>query len=193
MFAKKSKLPWIIAAGTLLAGGAVALVLLKSKGPAKPDGYQAKFALEGVTIVAGEPYGKRLVETDGSVTAKELEAAYDTALSELRAYHPGSAAALELPELVFDEIVALPRSAFCDPKLYEAYPSNKPADCQTARGASVLGTDGRRLMAIVGDRQKLAASMRDALVQVVCRFQSDDATAAEMCTRAEEWAKSEQK
>ncbi len=189
LFPRRSKLPWIIVIAMLLAGGATAAVLLRSKDEARPD-YQAKFVLEGVTIVAGEPFGKRLVETDGSVTPKEIETAFDAALAELREYHPGSAAPVEIPELVFDEIVALPRSAFCNAKLYEAYPNYKPANCQVLGGSIVLGTDGRRLMAVVGDRPKLAASMRDALVQVVCRFQSDDAFSTSVCTRAEEWAKS---
>jgi hypothetical protein len=193
MFARRSKLPWLIAVGVLLAGGAAAAVLLTSKGKAKPDGYQPRFALEGVTIVAGELFGKRLVETDGSVTPKEIEQAFDAALAELRGFHPGSAAPLEIPELVFDEIVALPRAAFCNAKLYEAYPSYKPADCQNTGGSIVLGTDGRRLMAVVGDRPKLAASIRDGLVQVVCRFQSDDAFSTAVCTRAEDWAKAAQK
>jgi hypothetical protein len=192
MFAKRSKLPWLIAGAMVLGGGAAAAVLLAGKSKAKPAGYQPKFALEGVTIVAGEPFGKRLVETDGSVTPAEIEHAFDAALAELRDFHPGSAAALEIPELVFDEIVAIPRAAFCNAKLYEAYPSYKPADCQSTGGAIVLGTDGRRLMVVVGDRQKLAASIRDGLVQVVCRFQSDDAFSTAVCTRAEDWAKAAQ-
>ena len=148
--------------------------------------------LEGTTIVAGERVGKRLVETDGSVTAKELAKAFDDALAELRAYAPDTSsgsAPVEIPELVFDEIVAVSRATFCSPKLYEAYPNGKPADCKTAGGSIALGAGGSRLMVIVGDRARLAASMRDGLVQVVCRFQSDDAFSTAACTRAEEWAK----
>ena len=188
----RSKLPWLLLGGLVLAAGAVTgYMLLKAKGKPEAPAYQPHFALEGVAIVAGETFGKRLVETDGSVTPKELEQAFDAALAELRAYQPAGGSALEIPALVFDEIVAVPRSAFCNPKLYEAYPKNKPADCKTSGGSITLDTNGSRLMVIVGERPRLAASMRDALVQVVCRFQSDDAFSTAVCTRAEEWAKAQ--
>ena len=191
-YKRKSKLPWLVLAGVVLAGGGAAAFLLKGKSKPKTETYQPHVVLDGTTIVAGERIGKRLIETDGSVTSKELAQAFDAALAELRAYKPatGSAPAVEIPELVFDEIVAVSRDTFCSPKLYEAYPNGKPADCRTAGGSIALGAGGSRLMVIVGDRPRLAASMRDGLVQVVCRFQSDDAFSTAACTRAEEWAKS---
>jgi serine/threonine-protein kinase len=191
-YKRKSKLPWLVLAGVVLAGGGAAAFLLKGKSKPKTETYQPHVVLDGTTIVAGERIGKRLIETDGSVTSKELAQAFDAALAELRAYKPatGSAPAVEIPELVFDEIVAVSRDTFCSPKLYEAYPNGKPADCRAAGGSIALGAGGSRLMVIVGDRPRLAASMRDGLVQVVCRFQSDDAFSTAACTRAEEWAKS---
>ena len=180
---KPSRLPWVIAAALVVGGGVTAAVLIATRKPKAPEGYHPVMPVEGIT--AGEQFGPRLVETDGTVAPVEIERGYEAALAELRAFKP-KGSGLAIPDPLIDEIVVLSRAAFCSPRLYEN--ATRPTDCQAVGGAITLSPTGKRVVAVVSERAKLPASLRDAVKEAVCRFPASDDV--DTCTLAEEWVKS---
>lgn len=177
-----SKTPYILLAVLLAAGAVLGALLIVKKRNEKPDAYKPVLPVAG--LVAGQQFGARLVETDGSVSPADLDRAYNDTLRELRAFH-SAGSAVEIPDPTVDELVAIPRAAFCDPGLFASAAKRRPADCHATGGAITLSSTGAHVLVVVGEKDKLAVSMRAAVKEAVCYFAATDNV--ESCTVAEEW------
>lgn len=180
-----SKLPYYLLAVLVLAGAVLGTLLILKKHNAKPDAYKPTMPVAGLT--AGQQFGSRLVETDASMTPAELERAYSDALRELRTFHTAGSA-VEIPDPTVDELVAIPRNSFCDPGLFASVAKRRPADCHAVGGAITLAPTGAHVLVVVGEKDKLAQSMRAAVKEAVCYFAATEDV--ESCTVAEDWLKS---
>jgi hypothetical protein len=165
---KKRGLTWLWATLAILVlgggGGALAVKLLN----AKSSGYDSVAKIDGVALVAGQRFGKLLVETDGKVTPKEVYDQYSKTVDELLAFEPKVAVKLD----VLDHIVVLPQSFLCKPALF---PGDLPKDCATAKSEATFGkADNAHMLLVSDDRPALREAMKAGLASAVCVFQPAD-------------------
>jgi serine/threonine protein kinase len=186
----KSKLPWLVLLGLLVAGGGVVatLLVLKGKGTAAPAavGPFPELQLGTVKVV-----GKLSIVTDGTVTPDQVATAY---LAELeRVQHQvdeGLAAkrkpAVKLPDRI-RELYAVPQSALC---MKSAYVATPPPDCGSVPFVIVIGDQSAAGQNATEPRiylvsSRLADGIRGAVAQAVCDGQPDASEASgEICMLA---------
>jgi eukaryotic-like serine/threonine-protein kinase len=97
---------WVALAAVLVAGGGVATLVLR------PSSDPATTGIRGVTSTGRSVFDGVVVEASGSVTPLDLDAAYRSTLVKLRASAQAEGVTFADP---IDEIVAIPRAAFCEP------------------------------------------------------------------------------
>jgi len=174
---KRSALPWIALAGVVVAGGAVAtVILLKSEKPAEPRGWKATITdINGATMSEGETLDGVVVETVGGVNPKEIVSVYHATVQRARTFAATKGMTFADPVLV-QQIAAVPASVFCDPKTYA---SSKPPDgCQDVTGGANFAPNGARRLFVLADRAKLKAGMVSAVMVGICYFEPGDQTVA---------------
>ncbi|HEY4238919.1 MAG TPA: serine/threonine-protein kinase [Kofleriaceae bacterium] len=166
---KKRALPWILAGIVAVAGGATAVVLA-TRGTDAPAAYTPAVSIKGVTLTGGARAGHILVETAGGVAPADLAARYEAMLGELRAFTDKALPGFDVSEPV-QELVAVPRSALCEPSAY--VDGQPPSDCATALAEAMYGPKSTRRLLVVDDPALLSASLHYGLYQALCVFQPD--------------------
>ena len=160
---RRSKWPFVVAAGVVLAGvGAGAYLLLS-----RPPGYHSTTHIKGVTFTAGKTFddGKLLVETDGTLTADEVAASYHAAMKALHA----AGAAVDAHYDVVDVIAVVPQPTMCEPS---AYPVDiPPGNCKVLQAAHAIGAGGKHVLLVADGRPGLDAAIRKGVADAVCGFQ----------------------
>jgi hypothetical protein len=106
-----------------------------------------------------------LVETDGKVSADEVEAAYRLTLEEIKGFETQ----IDAKRDVIQEIVALPQAALCDPHPATTRASAQP--CNERDGYTTTLRGEKRQLLIATDRANLAATMRVGVAHAICDFQ----------------------
>ncbi|HEX5062410.1 MAG TPA: serine/threonine-protein kinase [Kofleriaceae bacterium] len=157
-----SKWPVIAVAVLVLGGGATAAALLM--GDNKPAGFKAATKIKGLTEGKTFPDGL-VVETDGKVSAGEVEAAYRLVLEQLKGFEPDVQARRD----VIQEIVALPQATLCEPRAAITPASTQP--CTESDGFTTTLRGEKRQLLIADDRGTLAQTMRLGVARAVCDFQ----------------------
>jgi serine/threonine protein kinase len=173
---KRSRWPLALVAIVVVAaaGGGTWWYMSQAKG------YAANTSIKGVTLAAGKRYEDLhvLVETDGRLTVDAVAAAYRTTLTDLQGLDPTLDAQLD----VIDVIVAVPRTALCEPT---AYPVAKPPeDCKLALAAPAIGRHAENRLYVVDDPASLARAMHAGLAQAECDFQKDMQKLKRICEAA---------
>lgn len=172
---RRSIWPWLAVAAVILAGGAVATVLLvRSKGETTPN----LDPFVGLSLAAPVTLDSLRVVTDGTVTPKAVADAYRTETTRVqRRINDGLAkrkeAAYAIPDTVH-ELYAVPQQALC---VKHAYVSDEfvPKDC--AKDAFAF-TTGWRNGALQPRLLLVSSKIEDAVVQgvgyVVCAYLPDE-------------------
>ncbi len=166
---KSSRTPmWIALGGLLVAGGAVATILVL-RGSHEPTGWSPKHkTIRGAMPTAGGTFDGVLVETTGALQPAEVAAAYKVSLAKVRAQAKEAGVAFADP---IDEIVTLEQNVFCDDT---AYPDRLiPKGCSSATSATSIMTDGKRRMLVLDDRAHLERSMDLGVAEAACLLASD--------------------
>ncbi|HET9624723.1 MAG TPA: hypothetical protein VFP84_25320, partial [Kofleriaceae bacterium] len=164
--------------------GAAALVLMQRGGPGPATGSAAASEIAGVPLPKHAAFGKREVQTDGSIEPAELAKLYDSTLGALRAY-----AHTELPDPV-DVLLAVPAKVLCEPKAY--YVGQPPANCATADAAVSIDKGGTHRVMVVSDRARLMNALRKGVSQAACEFfpTEDNKRLGEICALTSRFAES---
>ena len=177
---RKKRTPiWIALAGLVVAGAAVATVVVLQR-EKTPAGWTPKHkTIRGALPTAGGMFDGVLVETTGILQPPEVAAAYKAALAKLRA--KAKDARVTFPDPI-EEIVTIGQNVFCDGT---AYPDNLAVKgCSSASSATSIMTDGRKRMLVLDDRARLQRSMDLGVAEAVCLLGND-----EICAFTEDFRK----
>ncbi len=161
--------PWIVLGGLLVAGGSAA-ALLMMRGGWEPSIDHIK----GYRPTVGAKFGKVLVESNGKIAPKELNAIYVATLASLQ--DRAKAKQTEISEPL-QEIISVPQLIFCEPS---AYPNLQPAKgCDRLAAAVVVGPKGQHRLMVVDDPQRLAEAFAFGVADAACLFYAGDKTSPE--------------
>ncbi len=159
---KSGKALWVALALLVLGGGGTAAALLVRD--TKPAGFHSVTKVKGLTESKKYPDGL-LVETDGKVSADEVEAAYRLTMEELKGFEPG----VDAKRDVIQEIVAMPQASLCEPHPATTRAAAQPCN-ERDRYTTTLRGEKRQLL-IADDRADLATTVRVGVAHAVCDFQ----------------------
>ncbi len=166
---RRSRAPmWIALAGLVVAGGAVAtLVVMKNQ--TAPSGWTPKHkAIRGAMPTAGGTFDGVLVETTGDLKPAEVAAAYKASLAKVRAKAKDANLTFADP---IQEIVTIGQNVFCDPS---AYPDNVAIrGCSSTSATTSIMTDNKRRMLVLDDRARLERTMDLGVAEAICLLGND--------------------
>jgi tRNA A-37 threonylcarbamoyl transferase component Bud32 len=175
---KKSRVPLFAALAVILAGGAVAAVLLLKHGSG-PPGFQSELGIEGVKLAAGTTFNGVRIETDGMLAPAEVNKIYELAVKVALDGKP--------VQTHLDEIVVIPANAMCDPRA-TAVPLiyQKQIGCPAGANpseATVLTNRRKKRLVLVDDAAKLEAAIEMGVVDAHCQFTDGSSPGTQACDR----------
>ncbi|MGE0395599.1 MAG: serine/threonine protein kinase [Kofleriaceae bacterium] len=172
---------WLAIGGLLVAGGAVATVLVL-RGDSEPKGWSPKHKnIRGAMPIAGGTFDGVLVETTGILKPEQVATAYKASLAKLRARAKDAGLTFADP---IDEIVTIDQNVFCDDS---AYPDKIVVDkCASASSATTIMTDGKRRMLVLDDGARLERTLDLGVAEALCLLDGEE----KLCAFAEDFRKS---
>ncbi len=149
---------WIGLALLVLAGGGATAALMMRGGRAATG-----LGIRGVTTRPPVVIDGVRVFAGGALTAAQLHGSYWGAFLEIRTRADSQNVALVPP---IQEIVAIPRDAFCEPTAY--YDGVVASECRSLDFILVMASATTQRLLVIDEPAKLTQAMRDGVAQAIC-------------------------
>ena len=166
----RSRVPLYVLAAVLVAGGAVATVVVIKRKPAASTAYRSEAKIEGLTVTAGLASDGVTFETTGVLQPVEIQRAYRESMAKLTALAAKQNLRVTDP---LQQIVTIPAAVFCQASAYP--PGGMPPGCAQLTSAAMFSPEGKRRMFLLDDRAQLTRTMDLGLADALCLFDTSEA------------------